>query len=137
MSKMYNRYLELKKKDDSKVYLFKNGIFFLALEDDAKKLNELLNLKLTVFSKDVEKCGFPVSVLKKYIDKLDKYDIEYELIDNMYNNINSPKEYLESIFVRNVVTQIKEIDFNDTSPKQAFNILYDLYQAIIAEDIAL
>lgn len=37
MSKLYNSYLELKEKDSNFIYLFKNGVFFIALYEDAKK----------------------------------------------------------------------------------------------------
>ena len=42
MSKLYARYTELKKKDPDCVYLFKVGIFYLALENDATKLSDVL-----------------------------------------------------------------------------------------------
>ncbi len=37
MSKMYQRYLEFKKINPNQIYLFKSGIFYLFLADDAKK----------------------------------------------------------------------------------------------------
>ena len=36
MSKMYQRYLEFKKINPNQIYLFKSGIFYLFLADDAK-----------------------------------------------------------------------------------------------------
>ncbi len=61
MSKLYPKYLELKKNDKDTIYLFKSGIFFLALEEDATTLAKELNLKVTNLSPNVTKCGFPVS----------------------------------------------------------------------------
>ena len=43
MSKLYASYSDLKKKEPDFVYLFKVGIFYIALEDDAIKLSECLN----------------------------------------------------------------------------------------------
>lgn len=45
MSKLYNRYKTLKNKKDI-VYIFKVGMFYVILDDDAKILSKLLNLKL-------------------------------------------------------------------------------------------
>lgn len=50
MSKLYNSYLEKKKCDKSKIYLFKSGDFYIMLGDDANFANEELGLKLTKFS---------------------------------------------------------------------------------------
>lgn len=35
MSKLYDKYLELKKKDESKMYLFRCGNFYIFLDEDA------------------------------------------------------------------------------------------------------
>ena len=46
MSKLLNTYNNLKKQNPDIIYLFKNGVFYLALEDDAKFLSNEFNLKL-------------------------------------------------------------------------------------------
>ena len=53
MSKLYNKYLELKSKDDTYLYLFKSGMFYIFLDEDAKIVSEKLNLKLTNFNDSV------------------------------------------------------------------------------------
>ena len=40
MSKIYNKYLELKKENDDKFYLFKCGNFYIFLDEDAERINE-------------------------------------------------------------------------------------------------
>ena len=47
MSKIYDRYIELKNKDSDKIYLFLCGNFYIALDSDAIILNELFGMKLT------------------------------------------------------------------------------------------
>ncbi len=44
MSKLFAKYSELKKQNPNFVYLFKVGIFYLALDEDAHTLSK--NLKL-------------------------------------------------------------------------------------------
>ena len=45
MSKLYKKYMSLKINDSSKVYLFKSGIFYIFLDDDARTMSPILNLK--------------------------------------------------------------------------------------------
>ena len=59
MSKLYEKYLVLKQRETNKLYLFKSGIFYLFLDDDAKKVSSLLNLKLTNLNKNVV---FPLKI---------------------------------------------------------------------------
>ena len=53
MSKLYNKYLSLKQLDASKFYLFKSGIFYIFLDDDAKIVSEKLGLKLTYLNENI------------------------------------------------------------------------------------
>ena len=43
MSKLYNIYLEEKKKNRDILLLFKSGIFYIAIAEDAIKLSNLLH----------------------------------------------------------------------------------------------
>lgn len=47
MNKLYDVYLEKKKENAEKIYLFRNGNFYIALGDDAIRLSEELELELT------------------------------------------------------------------------------------------
>ena len=42
MSKIYNKYLELKEENNEKMYLFKSGRFYIFLADDCDKINEYM-----------------------------------------------------------------------------------------------
>ena len=63
MSKLYQKYQQLKKENPEKCYLFKSGIFYIFLEDDAKKLGPMLSLKITNLNDSVVKCGFPAETI--------------------------------------------------------------------------
>ena len=45
MSKLLEMYVNLKKQDPNTLFLFKSGIFYLAIDKDANQLSELLGLK--------------------------------------------------------------------------------------------
>ena len=66
MSKLYQTYVALKVQDSTQLYLFKSGIFYIFLDDDAKLISSLFNLKLTNLNSAIMKCGFPTSQLEKY-----------------------------------------------------------------------
>ena len=132
MSKLYDKYLYLKKLDNSKIYLIKSGIFYIALEDDALELSEKFNFKLTNLNDKITKCGFPESRIKYYTNLLDIMNIKYEIInlDNnttLQNNIecnNSNNTSFKSIL--DLVEKISLLDMDDISFKKAFEILGQL-----------
>jgi len=123
MSKLLDQYKDLKKQDASSIYLFRIGIFYNILNEDAKIINEKLGLKITDMGPSIFKCGFPISQLDKYIILLKNLKIKYKIIDNLPNsNINT---YMNNIEIKKILNKIVELDMNNTTFQQAFNILLD------------
>lgn len=60
MSKLYEKYSQLKRLDSSKYYLFQSGIFYIFIDQDAIFMSSALNLKLTHLNNEILKCGFSV-----------------------------------------------------------------------------
>ena len=81
MSKLYDKYLELKKKDESKMYLFRCGNFYIFLDDDAYQINEYVVLKITSFAKNVCKCGFSLSSLDNYLKVFQNHKLSIEVVE--------------------------------------------------------
>ena len=69
MSKLFNNYISLKSQDSNKFYLFKSGIFYIFLDDDARAMSQQFGFKLSNLNNSVVKCGFPTNSLDKYIEK--------------------------------------------------------------------
>lgn len=130
MGKLYTKYKSLKEKDSSMLYLFKSGIFYIGLDEDAKKLNETLGLKLTNFDGNTVKCGFPSNSLETYLTKLQDSNINFRLIDNSFDTIESPEAYLNSMNIKKIIETLKNIDMDSTSPKEAYDVLYKLKSII-------
>ena len=42
MSKLYKSYEKLKEKDPEKIYIFKSGMFYICLEEEANKISEIV-----------------------------------------------------------------------------------------------
>ena len=118
MSKLQNQYEILKKKDENKIYLFKVGIFYNILNEDAKTVSKAIGLKLTDLGPNLIKCGFPVSNLEKNNNLLKSKNLDYEVV--------SASTSSESTNATSIIQKIKKLDMNNTTYKQAFDFLYKL-----------
>lgn len=125
MSKILKQYNELKRKNASSIYLIRNGIFYIAINEDAKLLNEKIGLKITYLSPEITKCGFPISSLDKYIKKLDDLQLKYEVVNNLPENTNIT-EYTNNIEIQKILKQLIDLDLNKTTPLQSLNILLEI-----------
>ena len=125
MSKLFSKYLELKNNDSSSIYLFKSGIFFLALQEDAHKISEELNLKITNLNPDIVKCGFPVSRQEHYFRILEAKGIDFTIVDDTYGIVKNYSDYINNDKLKNIVNDIINIDFDNISFKYAYKLLLD------------
>lgn len=123
MSKLYVEYLKLKNENAKKLFLFKSGIFYIALEDDAKKLSELFNFKITNLNENVIKCGFPQKRLEFYINKLNSLNISFKIIDLNYYKVDNYSDYLNNSKIKDIIQSIIKIDMNNISFKESFEFL--------------
>lgn len=123
MSKLYSKYSELKNNNPRTLYLFKSGIFFIALQDDAKLLSEELNLRLTNLNEDIIKCGFPVSREEHYIRLLQAKELDFQIIDNTYGVVENYSDYMNNDKLKAVIHKILDINFDEITFKEAYEIL--------------
>ena len=63
MSKIFNEFEKKKLENPDKLYLFKSGIFYIGLEEDATTLSKLFDFKITPLNDTVKKAGFPAKKL--------------------------------------------------------------------------
>ena len=127
MSKLYTKYLSLKKEtNSSKIYLFKSGIFYLFIHEDAKMMSPLLQLKLTNLNPTVLKCGFPVNSLEKYMPLLEQTGKTIEIIDLEKNVSSSPKKFIITKDVKDFITYLSSQDSNNLSIKEAYQFIDDV-----------
>ena len=123
MSKLLKQYEDLKKKDSKKIYIFKVGIFYNILNEDARIVSKKIGLKLTDLSPDIIKCGFPISQLEKYSHLLNTHNLKFEIVNNpTSSNHSTPYD--------SIVKKILDIDLNNTTCKDAFDILYNIQQKL-------
>ena len=130
MSKLYARYSDLKKKEPDFVYLFKVGISYIALEDDAVKLSECLKLNLGKLNEHVAKAGFPVSKLDHYIRLLQLLNIPFKIADDTYGVVDNYGDYLNNEQLKETVEQVLDLDFNNITFKESFEILFGIQKSL-------
>ena len=130
MSKLYNHYLKLKEQARENFYLFKSGIFYIFIDEDAKVMSEVLDLKLTLLNDHIVKCGFPTSALSKYVFRLENQNIPYKIIETNLKEIHSVDEYVEKTEALQIIKMIQDLDLNNTSPIEALNILINLQKKL-------
>uniref|UniRef100_UPI003FEEE2C7 hypothetical protein n=1 Tax=Candidatus Merdicola sp. TaxID=3085652 RepID=UPI003FEEE2C7 len=121
MSKLMKQYQELKKEDPDSIYIFQVGIFYNILNEDARIVSNKIGLKLTNLSPEIIKCGFPIAKLDKYTQLLDSHNLKYKLVPT-HASSNQNTSY------NNIIKKIKNIDLNNTTCKEAFDILYNIQQ---------
>ena len=130
MSKLYNTYLELKKQDSNFIYLFKSGIFFIALDEDAKNLSTLFNFKLSNFTPSVIKCGFPCSSFEKYSKLFKACNLNVKLIEPNQNTSYAVNDYKQNTHIAELLNSIKSIDINNLSIQEAYDFLEKLQNSV-------
>lgn len=130
MSKLLTKFQELKRQDPSKLYVFKSGIFYLFLQEDAKTVSPILNLKITNLNETTVKCGFPVANLDKYLALLKMTPYEVEFIENSESKPASPRKYISLQKMESTLSKIAKLKIDDLSVGEAFELLTDLQKQI-------
>lgn len=120
MSKILDKYSELKEKDKDKMYMFKSGKFYIFVSDDCDRINEYVVLKKVAFS-NTYKCGFPDVALDDYLRVFKNHNLNIEIItDFTLNNGN-----VEDI--------IRSIDTDNITPMEALKVLVKLKRILDGE----
>ena len=118
MSKLIKKYIKLKEDDPKTLYLFKSGIFYIFLDEDAKLMSPLLNLKLTNLNSEILKCGFPINSLSKYLSKLDDTSFKIKIINSDDNN-----SFSNNIQLQNLFNKIINVNIDSLSVKECFEFI--------------
>ena len=126
MSKLYNQYVMLKINNPNKYFLFKSGIFFIFLDEDAKLMSKTLNLKLGALNADIVKCGFPQNSLDKYMKILNSLNYDVEIV-NTQNNTNS---IYDNSRLENLMNEILDTQIDKLSISQAYDFLYKIQNEV-------
>lgn len=126
MSKLYQTYVSLKVQDSSKLYLFKSGIFYIFLDEDAKLISSKLNLKLTNLNSMVVKCGFPTSQLEKYTNLLTIANIPFKIVNLVDNTLYLPKDFILNEKIKSLLDKIISVDAYSLSISAAYEFIDEI-----------
>lgn len=126
MSKLYKSYINLKEQDSNYIYIFKSGMFYIFIDEDATKISEIFGFKLVKLNDKINKCGFPSSRLDYYIDKMQTRGIKFKIIDEDYSKIENYADYMNNNKLKEIVNKIIKINLDEISFRQAYEILEDV-----------
>ena len=127
MGKLLNLYTNLKKQDSNTMYLFKIGLFYNFLNEDAQKISNLLHLKITILSPDIIKCGFPANSLNKYLNLLSNSSYTIKVIDSINSDtIYSIEDFKLDSSIKEFLQKISSIDIGNISVSEAYSLLDNL-----------
>lgn len=134
MSKIYDKYKILKTSNNynsNTLYLFKAGLFFIFIDEDARIVSNLLNLKLGNLNDTIVKCGFPCNSLQKYLTLLKNtpYNVEIVSLDNQESPMTS-NNYLTNSQLKIIAEEILNLKIDDLSISQAYDFLYKVQQEL-------
>lgn len=133
MSKIYDKYIKLKtnEKDNKTLYLFKYGIFFIFVDNDAKIVSNLLHLKLSNLNDSVVKCGFPVNSLSKYISLLNNTSYNVQIVNMSSDKPVSTTEYIFFEALKDIFNEFISLNIDSLSISQAYDFLYTTQNKLI------
>ena len=112
MSKIVREYNRLKSKNKDTLYLFKVGKFYIFIGEDVNTINNYMVLKITKFSNEYDKCGFPVERLDDYL--------------RVFKNLKLDVEVIDEIQDIDVIKELKNINIDELSKEDAINLLKEI-----------
>lgn len=130
MSKLYSIYSNLKKEEPDVIFLFKSGIFYIALDKDALYLSNLLHFKLTDLNENIKKIGFPCKSMNKYEKLFRACHLNYKIINTNTNTSYSALEYYQKENFEDIIELIKGININNLSVSEAYEFIETLKRKI-------
>lgn len=126
MSKLYSMYKNLKEKNSKKIYLFKSGIFYIALNNDAEILSTNFGFKITNLNDTVIKCGFPITSVDKYMKMFKYNNIDFDIIDPNSNTIFTPANYTINKSFIELLDSILSVDTDRLSVSESYKFIENL-----------
>lgn len=135
MSKLLNIYNNLKEKDSNTLYLFKVGLFYNFLNNDAITISNLVHLKVTNLSPSIVKCGFPVNSLEKYLNLFNSLNLNIKIIDSAnYNTIYKVDDYKLNSDIKDLFNKILNVDIESLSIQEAYSFIENLQNEVLHFD---
>lgn len=131
MSKLFEIYKNLKQNDNETLYLFKSGIFYIFLDNDAKIINKTFGLKLTNLNDKIVKCGFPSNSLQKYIGLLGSTNYKIKIIDNSSNTSFKLKDFTMNNNNIDLLKTISNVNEENLSVKDAYEFITNIKHSAI------
>lgn len=125
MSKIYSKYLELKRENPNKLYLFHSGKFYIFIADDVDIINQYMVLKKTKFTKEVSKCGFPDNCYDDYMRVFHNHHLDIEVIEAASIEVSQYSDDTNQVISKytKIEKYLKDININSITPLESMELL--------------
>ncbi len=140
MSKIYKKYLEIKSSSDyekNTLLLFRSGLFFIFIDEDAKLVSKLLNLKLSSLNNYIVKCGFPSNSLQKYLKLLQVTPYKVKIVSFETDKPLIPSNYINNEKIKSIVQEILTTNINNLSISQIYDFLSNIQNELLTINFLL
>ena len=124
----YIIYCYLKASDPNTIYIFKSGIFYIFLDEDAKVASDLFSLKLTNLNENVVKSDFPIQSIDKYTYLLHKLSYKFKIIDTAQNKSFTIENFCLNEDIKELLEKISNINSDTLSVREAFDFIEETKQ---------
>lgn len=94
----YDFVKDVKNTIKDKICIFRIGTFFNAVGIDAVILSEYTDLIKVCFGNNVCKCGVPINIIDRFIDKLIELDLPFCIFDYTEDESNYSFKYKDKIY---------------------------------------
>lgn len=125
MSKLYDTYKYCKKNnnEENTLFLFKAGMFYLFIDEDAIIASKILSLKLTYLNNTVLKCGFPTTAINKYSNLLAHYNYKLKIVDTTSKTVCEVNQVKANEKMKLLIEELSKIDIDNCSISEAYEKL--------------
>lgn len=123
MSKLIKMYKDLKEKDNKTMYLFKSGIFYIFLDEDAKEMSKVLDFKLTNLNTEYVKCGFPSNSFDKYMSKIQALNYNVQVVNPNNTIPYTIKSFSSNLEMQNLLNEISSVNVEELSVREAYSFI--------------
>ena len=124
----YINYCYLKASDPNTIYIFKSGIFYIFLDEDAKVASDLFSLKLTNLNENVVKCENEIQSIDKYNKLLHKLSYKFKIIDTAQNKSFTIENFCLNEDIKELLEKISNINSDTLSVREAFDFIEETKQ---------
>lgn len=97
---LLDKIMEVKEKNEGKICIFRQGVFYVVIGDDACILTERVGLKKICYCKGVCKVGIPINTINRYMQVFKRLKLNFCVFDYTEKLGEYEFMYSEKIYIK-------------------------------------